>query len=201
MSKKKILIKILLILSISLILTMTAGTKITEYFYNKTIEAQNNSSFLHVSPYKDLKNKEYIEAVLNGGGNTIIGTTRVFNAKKEDFRDVTFEDYTNWTKENFEKYDCLTIEDYEKNILCNLKGYIVFEDNSAIKYFDGVTTYTKVTPTTFNYLNGFSQDILQESRHEQNKQKPKFFYKTKNTSKADTETEFNLLKEYIFKDI
>lgn len=225
MLKNKIIKNTLIVLTLSLLLTLIFGPLPHKYIHKFPGNTTHKYSSNNISPYEDTKNEEHLlkfnnmentlisssmkydrdYLVLNGGGNTIVGLTRVFKMNKEDFKNISFEEYIKWTEENFAKYDCKTKEEYEKDILCHIKGYIIFEDNSAIKYIDGTTTYTKITESNFNYLNGFSQNIIQESRIQQNKEKPSFFYLNKETHNqiignktTDTEIEFNTLKDYMF---
>lgn len=221
--KKSTIIKILIVIIVSLILTICFGPVPQKYFHDFT-----NPNNIYISPYEDPANEESVKKlnsfasstlkpsmkhqrdyfILNGGGNTIVGTTRVYQMDKEDFRDVTFDDYITWTEHNFVTYECKTQEELNKNIVCGIKGYILFDDNTAIKYLDGKSDYITVTKIDFKYLNGFTQQVIQERRSRENVEKPSFFYVNKELFKdysvidkyeMDNEEKFEEFKNYIFK--
>ena len=219
--KKSTWIKILVVIILSLILTLCFGHIPHEHFHDFSKQETI------ISPYKNPSNEKYINKlnsfettllpnmthskdyfVLNGGGTTIVGATRVFEMNKNDFENITFEEYIKWTEENFDKYECKTKNELEKDILCNLKGYIVFEDGKAIKHLNGRNDLISVNKFAFNYLNGFSQEIVQERRTRYNTEKPSFYFLNKENYKdyeiidsieVDNEEQFNEFKNYILK--
>lgn len=170
---KKLFLKITIIISLAILTTIVFGPI---HFIEKTT--------FH-SPYDNIENKDQIEKinnfnttllpnmehysdypVLNGGGTKIVGATRVFKMKKADFSNISFNDYIDWTKNNFEKYDCKTIETLKQDNICQLKGFILFEDETAIRYIDGVNSYVEVHLENYNYLNGYSQEIIHTNQDE-----------------------------------
>lgn len=219
--KKSTLIKILVVIILSILLTLLFGHIPHTYFHDFSKQETV------ISPYDNPTNEEYLNKfnslkttllpnmthvkdylVLNGGGTSIVGATRVFEMTKNDFENITFQEYIKWTEENFDKYECKTKEELEKDILCILKGYIVFEDGKAIKHLNGHNDSISVNKFTFNYLNGFSQDIVQERRTKYNSEKPSFYYLNKDNYKdyeiidsieVDNEEQFNEFKNYILK--
>lgn len=169
--QKKTIFKILFTIILALILTIVIGHIPHEHFHDFS------SNKTYVSPYENPANQKYIDTlnsfntttlqgmthekdyfVLNGGGNGVVGITRVFSMPKKNLETISYEDYIAWTEENVLNHSTEITEPFV------FKAYILFEDGSAIKYLDGTTTYITVNKFNFKYLNGFEQEIVQERR-------------------------------------